>query len=130
MAFGLSVRSSVAEVESVCRAHLIALQPHVLSEEERKRGMAADYAVDQHFELYAYEAINTTADALALANALDREEGLGGCAKAHGIRSYLRQPFWAEGGANGARRLRSAVSKNRRIVCAAHESVSYARRSR
>ncbi len=131
MAYGLHVRSSVSEVEAACLTNRTRLQSHILNDDERARGMSADYAVDQHFELFAYDAINTVAAVVALAKALDREDGgSDGCAKARGIRSYLQEPFWSEGGERGPRRLRSLLGSNRRIICSGHESGLYARRSR
>ena len=79
------------------------------------------YAVDYHYEIYVLASINTVEDALQMCDRLDEECG-GKCNKAQEIREWLAKPFWQE----SPSRIRSAMSANRRVVCRAHESYSFA----
>ncbi len=109
----LTVRSPVAEVEAELTRRRILLQPAV---------GGSSYAVDDHFSKYAYDEIESAADALRLCDELDEECG-GYCVKACQIRSWLAEPsFWTE----SAERVRVAVAANRRVCCARHETGSMA----
>jgi len=111
--FGLTVRSSVAEVEAALRDHSISLQPSV-------GGPAC--AVDGHFETYVFNDL--TAESLrALCGELNKDSSASGsCTKARVMLSYLNGcGFWSV-------YIASLAAHVRRTCCSCHETGSFARR--
>jgi hypothetical protein len=106
----LHSRSSIKEVEAEMTRCGVPLHA------------GGNYAVDNHFESYCFDSINTAEDAIKFADELDKDSTTG-CAKARSIRDGIND------GGFYSKNPRHCLASARRVCCGCHETGSYAKRN-